>query len=96
MPFLQQTVYKLTVFTYIYAEAELAHCTRVQCSDGESSSTHPSLAYVVLSASCYTNSQHISHVSPVHSAPSCYALVTKHLRMRGRCNDVINESCLIT
>ena len=48
---------------YIYVEAELAHCTRVQCSEGESSSTHLSFAYVVLSASYYTNRQHISHIS---------------------------------
>ena len=57
--------------TYIYVEAELAHCTRVQCSDGESSSTHLSFAYVVLSASCYTNRQHISHVSLLSASSLC-------------------------
>ena len=69
---------------------------RGRASDGESSSTHLSFAYVVLSASCYTNRQHISHASYYQPVPSCYALVARHLRMRGRCNDVINESCLIT
>ena len=64
MPFHQQTVYKLTGYVYIYAEVEVEqHCTCVQCSEGESSSTHLSFAYVVLSASCYTNRQHISHIS---------------------------------
>ena len=64
MPVLQQMVYKLTVVrTYVDAEPTHSHCMRVQCSDGESSSTHLSFAYVVLSASCSTNRQHISHVS---------------------------------
>ena len=36
----------------------------------------------------------VSDYQPVHSAPSCYALVAKHLRIHGGCNDVINESCL--
>ena len=63
--------------TYIYVEAELAHCTRVHCSDGESSSTHLSFAYVVLSASCYTNRQHISHVSLLSaSSLSSYIVAT--------------------
>ena len=96
MPFHQQT-YKLTGYLYIYAWVEVEHCTGVQCSEGESSLTHLSFAYVVLSASCYTNTFLIFlYYQPVHSAPSCYALVAKHLRMRGRCNDVINDSCLIT
>ena len=41
-------------------------------------------AYVVRSASCYTNRPHISLLS---AAPSCYALVAKHFRMRSRCNN---------
>ena len=69
-------------------EAEPTHCTRVQCSDGESSTrivnTSLFFAYVVLSASCYTNRQHVLY-QPLHSAPSCYALVVKLLRMRGWC-----------
>ena len=74
-------VYKLTMVR-TYVEAEPTRCMRVHCPDGESLSTHLSFAYVVR---CYTNHQHISIYQPVHSAPSCYALVAKHLRMRGGC-----------
>ena len=71
MPFHQQTVYKLTGYVYIYAEVEVEHCTGVQCSEGESSLTHLSFAYVVLSASCYTNRQHISHISLLSAGSLC-------------------------
>ena len=65
----------------------------------QESSTHLCFAYVVLSASCFTNRQHVLY-QPVHSVPSCYVLVAKLLLSFCACaagvNDVINESCLMT
>ena len=90
MPFLQQTVYKLTeVYTYVEAEPRAEHtvrvCTVLTVRVAQESSTHLCFAYVVLSASCYSaNRQHVLYQS-VNSAPSCYALVAKFLRMRGEC-----------
>ena len=47
------------------------------CSYGESSSTHLSFAYVVLSASCYTNRQHISHISLLSASSLCASVATR-------------------
>ena len=59
-------------------------CSVLTVRVAQESSTHLCFAYVVLSASCFTNRQHVL-CQPVHSMPSCYTLVAKLLRMRGWC-----------
>ena len=73
-------------------------CSVVTVRVAQESSIHLCFAYVVLSTSCFTNRQHVLY-QPVHSMPSCYALVAKLLSFcacAAGVNDVINESCLMT
>ena len=58
-------------------------CSVLAVRVAQESSTYLCFAYVVLSASCYTNHQHVLY-QPVHSVPNCCACAAG-------VNDVINE-----